>query len=60
MEDKILKILSEMEKQLAWDMMQAAEMDEAGRTDEMDMYDKAVSVRKEDIALVKSLLEGSV
>lgn len=53
----IENIVSEMEQQLSWDEMEAAAMDEAGRIQEMEIYDKAASVRRDDIRLVRSLLE---
>lgn len=52
----IQNILFEMERQLKWDEMQAAEADEQGLLDEMDKYEKAAAVRRGDIAMVKSLL----
>lgn len=55
--EKIESILSKMQEQPAWDEMEAAAMDEAGRIQETELYDKAAAARREDIALVRSLLE---
>lgn len=59
LEEKLQKIIAQMEKELDWDEMQAAEMDERGLIHEMDIYDKAVEVRRSDITLLKSILTAS-
>lgn len=56
LEDSINSSLENMRHQLEWDEMQAAEMDEAGRIDEMEAYDRAAAVRREDISRMEALL----
>lgn len=59
MVSKLNEILKEMENRLEQDGLQAAEMDERGDIAQMNVYDKAVAVRKEDIALIKRVLSVS-
>lgn len=56
LENSINGSLENMRHQLEWDEMQAAEMDEAGRIDEMEAYDRAAAARREDIARMEALL----
>lgn len=56
LENSINQSLENMRRQLEWDEMQAAEMDEAGRIDDMYAYDRSAAARREDISHMEALL----